>query len=64
VKTFMVYGLVTGTKYLGEFKAETADEAVDMALQSDANDVSLCHQCSGGFDLDNKSCMDATAEEI
>lgn len=47
VKRWSVVGVVKGSKYLGEFEAATAEEAVQMALESDAAWVSLCHQCSG-----------------
>ena len=43
---FNVVGVVTGSKYLGCFEAETAEEAVEMALKSDKASVSVCHHCS------------------
>ncbi len=45
-KRWRVSGKVVGSKYLGEFVAATAEEAVDLALKSNAAYVSLCHQCS------------------
>ncbi len=45
-KRWRVSGKVVGSKYLGEFVATTAEEAVEMALNSDAAYVGLCHQCS------------------
>ena len=59
---FLVYGLVTGTKFLGEWEAKDEDEAVSLALQSAQNRVSLCHYCSHKFDLDNNQCEEASAE--
>ncbi len=42
---FSVVGTVTGTKYLGTFEAPDAETAVEMALDSEAAHVHLCHQC-------------------
>jgi len=42
---YRVYGVVTGGKYLGEFEANTPEEAKQLALDSDEAHVSLCHQC-------------------
>jgi hypothetical protein len=41
-----VYGAVTGSKYLGQFEADTEEEAIAKAEDSDQTYVSLCHQCS------------------
>lgn len=43
---YRVYGTVTGSKYLGEFEADTKEEAMDKAAESDECYVSLCHQCA------------------
>lgn len=59
---YRVYGVVTGTKYLGVFEADTQEEAEQMALESNENHVSICHQCAGSFDLDDTSCGSANAE--
>jgi len=45
-KKWDVYGKVVGSKYLGVFEAETEAEAIELALESDAAHVSMCHQCS------------------
>lgn len=52
---FRVYGIATGSKYLGEFEAETAEEAEEMAANSEHNSVCLCHQCSDELELDEYS---------
>ena len=44
-KRWRVYGIVTGSKYLGEFEAETAEQAEQMAMD-ESGFVSLCHQCA------------------
>ena len=43
---FYVTGVVSGSKYLGEFEAETEEQAIEMALASDRVAVCLCHHCS------------------
>lgn len=43
---FRVYGTVTASCYLGEFEAASAEEAVQIALDSDAAQISVCHQCA------------------
>lgn len=43
---FKVYGVVTGSKYLGEFEANSKEEAEELALQSNEAYVSLCCECS------------------
>ncbi len=60
---YAVYGIVRGTKYLGVFEAENEEQAIQAALGSDANSLSLCHQCADGFDLDDISCSEAVAEK-
>lgn len=57
---YSVSGRVVGSKYLGRFLASSADEAVDMALQSDEAWVSLCHQCS--CECEDPQMEDAYAE--
>lgn len=52
---FRVYASVVGSKYLGEFEAETKEEAIKMA-EADAC-VSLCHQC-------DSECEDPEIDEL
>ncbi|CAM4183455.1 hypothetical protein L1N85_11305 [Paenibacillus alkaliterrae] len=47
---YRVYGVVTATKYLGEFEADTKEEAEGMAWESGEAYVSVCHSCSGEVD--------------
>jgi hypothetical protein len=47
MKTYLIHGTVVGSKYLGEVEAETAQEALDIAIKELDFSVSLCHQCSG-----------------
>lgn len=46
MKTYHVYGTVTGSKYLGTVKAENEEEAKEKGLMLPSASVSLCHQCS------------------
>lgn len=59
---FRVVGIVTGSKYLGEFEAPDEDTAVEMALNSNAAHVGLCHQCSEH--CEDPSIDSATAEKV
>lgn len=45
-----VYASVGATMYLGEYEAETEDEAIEMAMKN-ASTPTLCHQCSGELDI-------------
>ncbi len=60
MKKFSVSGTVVGGKYLGEFEAETAEEAVEKALES--AHVSFCNQCSD--ECENAEIQSAEAEEM
>ena len=52
-----ITGAVRGSKYLGIFEAETKEQAIEMALNSDECHVSLCHQCSS-------ECEDPEIDEV
>ncbi|KVL67380.1 hypothetical protein [Burkholderia ubonensis] len=62
LKKFRVYGMFTCSKYLGEFEAETAEEAADKAAESEENHVSLCHHCAREMDLDEYSASSFQTE--
>jgi hypothetical protein len=47
---YSVYGKVTGTKYVGEFEANSAEEAIQMAEESDNIYIFLCWQCAKEID--------------
>jgi hypothetical protein len=59
---YYVYGLVSGSKYLGEVEADSEDEARDKAEHLDTAHVSLCHQCAD--EVDNAEITDIEVEEI
>lgn len=56
---FHVVGHVTGSKYLGCFEAETEQEAIEMALNSDEAHVRMCHQC--GDECEDPAIHEASA---
>ncbi len=58
---YHVYGHVVGTKYLGEFEAETPEEAKEMAIEAEEAHVSFCHQCSR--ECSDPEIHEATVEE-
>jgi hypothetical protein len=45
-KVWHVTGTAIGSKYLGEVRAETGEEAVQLAYDFLDASVILCHQCS------------------
>lgn len=59
---FSVVGVVKASKWLGEFEADTPEVAIELALQSDAASVSLCHHCSS--ECEDPQIEEAIAEEI
>ena len=50
---YKVYGILTGSVYLGEYEAENEDAAEEMAnADAEANWMpSLCYQCSGEVEI-------------
>lgn len=45
---YMIHATVVASKHIGEYEAETEEQAIEMAWE-DAY-VSICHQCSGEVD--------------
>jgi hypothetical protein len=58
---FSVYATVTGSKYLGDFEADTKEAAIEQAEASGAAWVSLCHQCDS--ECEDPQAHDLIAEE-
>jgi hypothetical protein len=61
VKTYSVNATVCGSKHLGIFRANSEEEAIEMAVESNGH-VSLCHQCSG--ECEDPEITEITAEVI
>lgn len=57
---YRVYGVVKATKYVGEYEAETEDDAKDLAW-GDAY-VSVCHQCSR--EIEDPEIEELVVEEV
>ena len=53
MKKYRVYGLVSATVDLGEYEAESAEEAEKMAEDNDDAGwyPSICHQCANEIDV-------------
>lgn len=56
-----VHASVVGTKYLGEFDADTEEEAIEMAIRANGY-VSICHQCAS--ECEDPEIDEVTAEQI
>ena len=56
MKTYHIYAVTVGTKYVGEIEAENEVEALELADSMEKAFVSLCHQCSttaGELDIES-----------
>jgi hypothetical protein len=52
MKKFTVVGLISASKTIGTYEAETKEEAIEMAMDDNGNHyISLCHQCSREVDI-------------
>lgn len=57
---YRVYAACTATVYLGEFEAETKEQAEEMAEATDNfSTPNVCHQCSREFDLGDPHSTEA-----
>ena len=59
---FRVSATVTGSKYIGEFEAATAEEAEQMAYDSGEASISLCHQCAS--ECEDPECSKMHVEPV
>jgi len=59
---YSVVGVVTGSKHLGTFEANSPEEAINLALESEAAHVGLCHQCC--CECEDPSIETALADEV
>ena len=57
---FSVYGVIKAAKYIGEYEADTKEEAEELAWK-DAH-VSICHQCSS--EVDEPDIVELVVEEV
>lgn len=60
MKKYRVYANYVFSKVLGEYEAESEDEAIEKALDDAEPNLSLCCECSEQFEdmgeLDEDSC--------
>lgn len=59
---YNVVGKVYASKFLGVFEADTPEEAVEMALNSDSASICLCHQCAD--EAEDAQVEDAIASPV
>ena len=64
MQKYRVVGKVYASKYLGEFEANSPEEAVDLALNSDAASVCLCHQCSDQMAMTTIPIVDSAEDGV
>ncbi len=59
---FAIWAMYTASKSLGEFEAETEDEAISLAEKGGDSFATLCHQCADELDLGD--CYEFQAEKL
>lgn len=61
---YRIHGIWTASKCLGEFEADTPEEAIALAENSEENYAVLCHQCANEIELNDYSAERFEAEEV
>lgn len=61
VKTFVIHGIVSGSKYLGKIQASSKEEAVKKAWELESVDIRLCWSCTK--ECENPEITEMIAEE-
>lgn len=51
MKKYDVYAKVCGSKYFGEYEAESPEEAIEMAEEEEGCNISLCLSCADQVEL-------------
>lgn len=59
---YRVYSIATASVFLGEFEADSADEAKEKAAEESPPCAMLCHQCADEIELGE--FYEEQAEEI
>ena len=62
MKKFRVTGTVSGSKVIGEFEAESKEDAIRQASESDEADANLCHSCAN--ECDDAQILEFDADEV
>lgn len=63
MKTYRVYGIWSASKMIGEFKANSKEEAIAAAEKSDEAYASLCWHCSHEIELGDPTPYKFEVEE-
>ncbi|MFZ4506055.1 MAG: hypothetical protein ACOYNK_06870 [Microbacteriaceae bacterium] len=61
---YRIYGKVNASKYLGEFSADSVDDAIQKAYDSEECCVCLCHQCASDAENAEIEIDESCVEEI
>lgn len=61
---YRVYGIWTASKVIGEYEADSQEEAEQMALNDNNNHASLCHHCAHEIELSDYTAQEFEVEEI
>lgn len=65
MKKFNIWASTSASMALGEFEAETEEEAIDMAVAMfGEKSASLCHRCARDIDLGDFEIGEDGVEEI
>lgn len=59
---YHVTGAVTGSKYMGEFEADSPEEAIELAMAGEGAHCSVCHHCSS--QVEDPEIHEAFADEV
>lgn len=51
MKKWLIYATYSASKFIGEYEAETEEEARAKAEEDAPPNVCLCHHCSGEIDI-------------
>jgi len=59
---YSVYGVINATKYIGEFEANSEEEAEEMAWDSETGFISICYHCSK--EIEEPTIYEMVVEEV
>lgn len=59
---YRVHAVIDATKYLGEFEADSKEQAEELAWESDNQNVTLCHRCA--YEVEVGDMVRVVVEEI
>lgn len=62
MKKYSVFGLISTSKNVGEFWANSKEEAEQMAWDSEKASINLCHHCAN--EIDEPEIREMVVEEV